>query len=673
MVAFRVGLTVSVCVLALACSSPGDSSSNSRTQGPPPGPTGAAGSTPPAPTNTMPGTFGNATTPTQQRMPQTTPQTQAPVINGIQPMNIDACGAGNAAGLSADDAAKVMAGGDATGMRWLYPYDGTVFPRGILAPLLMWDGAPADSVYVHIQGPSFEYKGCLKPTADGQVQLPEDVWTAAGVLTKGGSDPYLVELSAMQGGAVKGPISEHLTIAQATIKGSIYYNSYSSKLAAAAMAMNMPAGGLGGLFGMPPGLSGGVVLRIPPGGTAEVFTSSQNCNGCHSVSANGSRLLAQMIGQGTSYMLAPGGATNPPAMNVSPSDAYGALYPDGSVYLAQSLVIDVARSSFTAGGAAATTDATLYRTDDGSVVANTGIPAGALMPMFSPDGSLLVFNDYAINAAHGLALMKYDVKTNTASDYKTLFTDTDTRPGWPFVLPDDRAVVFTRTNGADFSGEGAGIAADMQTNVTGATEPPKSDLYLLDVASGTVTILAKAMGYATPEDAKAGTPYLPFGAEELHMSYFPTVSPVAAGGYFWLFFDAVRHYGNQGQQRQLWGAAIDIAADGSYAIDRSHPAYYLPGQEFGTGNHRAFAALDPCKQNGDMCTSGTDCCGGFCYVEEQKGDVGSEPVGSCTDHTPMCSKTNERCTSTADCCPPEPGQTPNTCIAGFCAVITSPI
>src|SRR5689334_5979528 len=291
-------LWLSACSSADQAGSRAQGSSGPRTTTAPP--TGSAGVGDPACRNSM--------TPAQQapvRMQQ--PMRPRPMAGGIGPRSVDGCGPGNASGLSDPDTMKLMAGGGGPGgLRWLYPYDGTVFPRGILAPALMWDGAPADSVYVHIQGPSFEYKGCLKPTADGQVQLPEDVWTAAGVLTKGGSDPYLVELSAMQGGAVKGPISEHLTIAQATIKGSIYYNSYSSKLAAAAMAMNMPAGGLGGLFGMPPGLSGGVVLRIPPGGTAEVFTSSQNCNGCHSVSANGSRLLAQMIGQGTSYTLAPG-------------------------------------------------------------------------------------------------------------------------------------------------------------------------------------------------------------------------------------------------------------------------------------------------------------------------------------------------------------------------------
>jgi len=42
---------------------------------------------------------------------------------------------------------KLIAGGAPGGMNWLYPYDGTVFARGML---LMWDGGVADVVYLHI-------------------------------------------------------------------------------------------------------------------------------------------------------------------------------------------------------------------------------------------------------------------------------------------------------------------------------------------------------------------------------------------------------------------------------------------------------------------------------------------------------------------------------------------
>ena len=58
---------------------------------------------------------------------------------------------------------------------------------------------------------------------------------------------------------------------------------------------------------------------------------------------------------------------------------------------------------------------------------------------------------------------------------------------------------------------------------------------MLDIESGTSSMLAKAMGYATEQDAQAGTSYLPFATDERDMNYYPTVSPVAAGGYFWVF------------------------------------------------------------------------------------------------------------------------------------------
>ncbi|HTU60546.1 MAG TPA: hypothetical protein VMF89_18975, partial [Polyangiales bacterium] len=163
--------------------------------------------------------------------------------------------------------------------------------------------------------------------------------------------------------------------------------------------------------------------------------------------------------------------------------------------------------------------------------------------------------------------------------------------------------------------------------------------------------------------------YLPFGDEDLHHTFYPTVSPVGAGGYFWVFFDSVRHYGSTGLQRQLWGAAIDISADGTYTRDPSHPAFYLSGQEFGTGNHRAFAALDPCRKDGDKCTSGIDCCGGYCYLDGQP--ELAEPVGTCSPKKDenVCSRPDERCSIASDCCGSDP---PLNCIAGFCAVVRGP-
>lgn len=641
--AWRVS-TVVVCLVLLGCAAEAGSTSGRGRGSNTGGGAGVSG-----------GDFGNSTMipggDPQGTPPPLSPPPGDPSGAGIEPVSIDECLPSNPAGLSAADVQTLMAGSGGPGsVRWLYPYDGTVFPRGLFAPSLMWDGAPAEYVYVHIVASRFEYQGCLVPTAEGRIDLPQAAWDAAGEKTQGASDPFTLELTVMSGGVATGPATQKLVIAQAAIRGSIFYNSYDTKL----------AGGGGGK-------GTGAILRIPPGGAAEAFVSNE-CTGCHSVAAQGTRLISQTIlgGGGRSYALAPDTPPNPaPTVLPNQRTAYGALSPDGSVYLAMSGALDVGQANL-ASGLFAPPSATLYQATTGTPIANSGIPTGALMPMFSPDGTLLVFNDFAMNSARGLAVMDFDVATNTASKHRMVHSDTSLYPGWPFFLPDNEGLVFVRTTSGKFSGEGAGLGGRPLTSA------PVSDLHMLDLDTGSETLLARAMGFATSADAAGDKTYLPFGAEDIHRSYFPTVVPVAAGGYFWVFFDGIRHYGNQGLQRQIWGAAVEIAADGDYSVDRSFPAFYLPGQEFGTGNHRAFAALDPCKQDGGSCTAGSDCCGGYCHVIEENSEFGSEPVGTCTAEVPMCARTGERCTDSMDCCPPAAGEPVNSCIAGYCAFIRAP-
>ena len=541
------------------------------------------------------------------------------------PVAIDHCGTMNAAGLSPADLQRLLAGGSASGMRWLYPYDGTVFPRGLKSPLLMWEGPNATAVYVHIRSTLFEYKGCLAPTAPGQLQVPADVWRTAEAQTQGANDPYTIEITTMSGASVTGPISEKVIIAQASIKGSIYYGSYNSLL----------AGGFGG----------GAVFRLPPGGDAQFFLRQNTCTGCHSLSGNGARLLAsEALGtNGSAYRIAENVAPNPQPARAAVAASFAGLSPDGSVYVGTAALNGVGPRN--GGPVQVQSNAALYETDTGTVINGTGIPAGAMMPTFSADGSLLVFADYAIQNGRGLAFMRYDAAQRKASDYKQIYANGQGYAGWPFVLPDNHAVLFAAGVVPDFTGSGAGVLP----GVAG----PGSDLMIVDLATNTATMLAQAMGFRTPQDAAANRTYLPFGAAELHQHYYPTVSPVAAGGFFWIFFDTVRHYGNLGLKRQLWGAALAISPDGKYAGDPSRPAFYLPGQELATANHRAFTALDPCRQDGATCESGVDCCTGFCT----DGKCGPKKE-------PRCSKLNEACTTAADCCQPA-----HRCIAGFCAQI----
>ena len=243
-------------------------------------------------------------------MPVATP---APMREALM---IDDCGPNNPAGLDAQAVASLTAGGTASAARWLYPYEGTVFPRGMLAPTLMWDGVQGDVVYVHISAALFDYRGCLRVTGPQQLQLPQDVWKKAGDQTLGPKAPFTVEVTVQGASGAVGPMHTEIVIAQATLKGSIFYNSYVSQSAFA-----------------------GSVYRIPPGGNAEVFLGGDSgCYGCHSVSANGTHLIASYGGDpGASYALSPMTSPNPSMSALAPQPSFVGLSPDGAVYVNSAL------------------------------------------------------------------------------------------------------------------------------------------------------------------------------------------------------------------------------------------------------------------------------------------------------------------------------------------------
>jgi hypothetical protein len=578
-----------------------------------------------------------------------------------EPITLDDCGANNPAKLS-DAQVKLLKAGGPSSARILYPYDGTVFPRGLGAPLIMWDGGGAvQSVYVHLKSSLFEYHGCLVPSGDGQLQLPQQVWDMAGGKARGARDPFTFELTTLSGQQAAGPITQKFVIAQANLKGSVYYNSYNSQL----------TGGLG---------QDGAILRLRPGRTAELFLRQGACTGCHSLSANGQRMVAKevpvaglggvagglggLLGgiagglpggggipggglpDGEIYSLMENTPPNPAPTRTGSGTAFTGLTPTGQYYLASAGTIGLGPRL--EGASQGLQDSVLYETDTGNTVANTGIPTSAMMPSFSADGTRLVYADLATNGS-SLAVMEFDPNTAKAQNVRAVYSNNQYLPGWPFVLPDNRAVVFALGQANDYSGLGAGIDSDF-------LDGPLSELMIVDLESGKSTILARAMGYQNAADAQAGKTYLPFGQEELHRTYYPTVSPVAGGGYFWIFFDSIRHYGNQGIHRQLWGAAIAVQAaaselaTGGYGEDPSYPAFYLPGQELPVANHRAFTALDPCRADGASCESGVDCCNGFCTN------------GICGVEAPRCAQTNEACKVDKDCC----NYPDEFCIGGFC-------
>ncbi|HEY5373837.1 MAG TPA: Ig-like domain-containing protein, partial [Polyangiaceae bacterium] len=82
--------------------------------------------------------------------------------------------------ISAADQAKLVLGGSGgskgigpdAAFRFLYPYDNTVFPRGLLAPALQFGGGAASSLYVKITTTTFSYAAFSAAGTPTRLSLP---------------------------------------------------------------------------------------------------------------------------------------------------------------------------------------------------------------------------------------------------------------------------------------------------------------------------------------------------------------------------------------------------------------------------------------------------------------------------------------------------------------------
>ncbi|HEY8087710.1 MAG TPA: hypothetical protein VIF09_07695, partial [Polyangiaceae bacterium] len=469
---------------------------------------------------------------------------------------------------------QLQGGGTADpGFAWLYPYDGTVFPRGLLSPTLQFGGTPPDAVYVHVSFASLDYKGFYGPSNPGQIPLSQQLWTTI-TQSASGTDDVKIEVTKISAGQVTGPITETWRIAQGTLKGSLYYESrYSSPN------------------------DNGATMRIKPGASKPDVLLG-NCNVCHYVSADGSTIVATLdtttpITSG-SYDLKNSAAS----LSQKPDETYtfGALYKDGS------FLMSCGSASIPGIGNDGAVVSHLYDTKSGAQIPAPGwdgVITNGAMPTFSPDGKQIVFNHFDKDQGHTLAAMTFDVTTHTFSNLVDFVTDPNNFLGWPAFTPDGEWVVFDADSRSDFA---TWSAAASHTGVDA-----KSDLHVAHLPSKTTASLDRLNGLLN------GKYYLPFGEQaEGHMNYDATVLPVAAGGYYWVVFTSRREYGNTINtpdpyynqdnrtpgtlpwRKKLWVAAIDIDSPehpSASAHDISHPAFYLPGQDLQTGNYRGFWAL----------------------------------------------------------------------------------
>jgi hypothetical protein len=554
----------------------------------------------------------------------------------------------NDAKVTAADQATLVAGNPTAAdakYKFLYPYDGTVFPRGLAAPVIQLAGTAATNSYTTITAPYFSYKQFSGASTPMQVTIPEPVWKGV-TLTAGAADDVELNVTKSSGGQVSGPVSQKWRIAQASMKGIIYYNTYSSPL-----TMGTTDTDKGG------------ILRIKAGGNAEVV--KRGCTVCHAVSADGSTLatgsgyvLADYAPEtSATYNLSPTGDVTPRATSTGLTFPFAGLTPNGKKALTNGLPAGawptkIMRGVYSVAGY----KSQLVDTGTGMPITSTGLNVNYIQtPAFSPDGKHVTYLNGDMLDNRVLSMMDFDDATNTFSAGRILVQNPNEAMAWPTFLPDASAIVYHAGNSFD---------SYEFTGGTQQSKPQYAELRMVEVETKAV----KKLNALNGRDAN-GTLTLPYGeAVEGRMNYEPNVLPLAVGGYYWVLFTSRRTYGNTiapggklekpqdpwgsdsepSLRKKVWIAAIDV--DHAEAPDPSHPGFYLPGQELEGGNMRAFAALAPCQPDGGACESGSDCCGGYCR-QTSEGESG-EPVLVCIPppEVKMCSHTDEPCVVASDCC-----------------------
>lgn len=321
----------------------------------------------------------------------------------------------------------------------------------------------------------------------------------------------------------------------------------------------------------------------------------------------------------------------------------------------------------------------------GESAGNWGLAGNAMMvPSFSPDGRKLVFIDGDSGGGagwrKGLSTFDFDQNAKEFSN-RRLLTSTWPRGDvlkWPTFESDSRSVIFQSTVPGDACCRNNWTKYGFMGPTNYYEDPGR--LWSIDATAATPTPveLTKLNSGEQPKDA--------------NKSYQPTMLPSATGGYRWVVFTSTRPYGNSANlpsiqqdfsdtsryadssytamtntadfQSQLWVAAIDDASSGT--TDRSHPAFWLPNQNFsadaGSGyiNERGFWVLDACHPTGSTaaasCEVDEDCCGG----------AASPKAAACRLDTPLttpptrhcralpapgdCGHASSSCGTTSDCC-----------------------
>jgi hypothetical protein len=406
------------------------------------------------------------------------------------------------------------------------------------------------------------YTRCMQPTNGGCIfAIPDDIWTTVAQSNRG-SSPVNVTVRGTNdsGSSVGSSKPTSLSVSQDDLIGALYYWTTSNGTGIMRFDFSNAQQKSAQMFAGP-NMAGG------------------KCIGCHALSRDGSKMVAEAGGQNDGRLLLLDVAKSAPLVpfgssgksifeSWSPSgDQFVGVYGDQGATNFNLLVFD--------GGSAAT----LMQLDGTGTMAN---PADH--PDWSPDGTHIVYTRVGLpNTLQRMGMGAIEMVSNNGG-WGMPVELVPAVPGknhyYPAFAPDGRIVVYDESTCAT-GNTGDDCDAD--------TDPTATLFAVLDQPGSTPVELARANGGGPLDQTTALTNSFPKWSPFVFHRTGETSSRL-----LWLTFSSSRHYGlrqppaspggETGVGSLIWMSAVD-PNDVANGVDGSYPAFALPFQDYTTSNH----------------------------------------------------------------------------------------
>jgi WD40 repeat protein len=309
-------------------------------------------------------------------------------------------------------------------------------------------------------------------------------------------------------------------------------------------------------------------------------TTGLQCVGCHVLSRDGKMLAVGLDIPGPAALEVYDVATKARQWTTNTGGTPGFPSPNGGNFF--TLSPDNTKIASSSG-----TNLVVRSAIDGSGM--TTMLTNATMPDWSPDGTRIAFARAAQPAPAGnpgVAQGSILSADSTTFAWQILVQSNGENNYYPSYAPDGNWIVFNRS-----------------ANAMDSYDQPDARVYLVN-ANGGIPI---ALQNASPSGGDSWP------------KWSPQAHSYVGGQIFWLTFSSRRPYGLRGgTNAQVWMVGIDPARAAA-GMDPSFAAFWLPFQDFASGNHIAqwtdTIVRPPCGTS--ECPTGEFCDNGECFPNPQ--------------------------------------------------------